>query len=162
MPLTRIEIDARTWDTAARARRTEWLAAIHEMLADWEIRFLEGADSLTVTVTAQGTALELRDFHGDAMASCDVPRSALSVHVTEYIDVVTQIYRVDQGAGSARLEALDMAKKLAHDDAARTLRRLCRPLGADHATCRRLWTLLFALRVDTTKLGGARGHRAVR
>jgi hypothetical protein len=55
-----------------------------------------------------------------------------------------------------------MAKKVTHDDAGRKLQRLCRPLGADHDTCRRLFSLLLALRVDTTRLTGIHGHRPIR
>ena len=91
-----------------------------------------------------------------------MPRAALTQHITEYVDIVRQIARVDEGRGSARVEALDMAKKLAHDSAARTLRRHLKAFETNHETCRRLWTLLLALRVDTTRLTGVRGHRPVR
>ena len=62
----------------------------------------------------------------------------------------------------ARLEALDMAKKVTHDKAGRMIRRLAPDLGLDLETARRLFSLLFSLRVDTTKLLGAHGHRTAR
>ena len=58
-----------------------------------------------------------------------------------------------------RLEALDMAKKLAHDSAARVLMDLCSPLFADHATARCLFSLLVSLHFDTGRM--TRGDRVI-
>jgi uncharacterized protein (UPF0262 family) len=161
--LHEIAIDERTWGDADEARRHEWTSAIRDMLAHAELlSFPADADKLVVTVSEQASTLDLLAANGTTLASAIVSRSAISAHVTEYVDIVRQIDKADHGMGSARLEALDMGKKLAHDDAARTLQKLCAPLGADHETCRRLWTLLLVLRVDTTRLTGVRGHRPVR
>jgi uncharacterized protein (UPF0262 family) len=164
MALSEIRIDPRTWDEADEARRGEWRASIQGILgAGDSASFPEAAVRLDVAVSGQATTLMLFDETGAELGRAVVPKSALTAHVTEYVDIVRQLDRADdEGFTSARLEALDMAKKLAHDDAARTLRRLCRPLGADHDTCRRIWTLLLTLRVDTTRLTGVRGHRPVR
>jgi uncharacterized protein (UPF0262 family) len=162
MRLEEVRIDERTWNDADAARRQEYRVAFQEILADDELSFPPEARQLSVTVGEQAMALELTDASGCAIASAEVPRSALQGHVTEYVDIVRQLERAQRGVAAASIEALDMAKKLAHDDAARTLRRLCRPLGADHDTCRRIWTLLLTLRVDTTRLTGVRGHRPVR
>lgn len=162
MPLEEVRIDARTWDDANEARRHEYRLAIQEMLSATELSLPEEARLLRVTVGEQGTVLELEDAEGNVIGQADVPRSAIQPHVTEYVDIVRQLEKAQSGGGATSVEALDMAKKLAHDDAARTLRRLCRPLSADHDTCRRIWTLLLTLRVDTTRLTGVRGHRPVR
>ncbi len=161
--LSDVVIDERTWADAEEARRAEWTSAIRDMLAHAdELSFAPDAARLLVTVSAQASTLDLVGKGGEPLGSCVVSRSALSSHVTEYVDIVRQIDKAEHGMGSARLEALDMGKKLAHDDAAKTLEKLCEPLGADHETCRRLWTLLLVLRVDTTRLTGVRGHRPVR
>ncbi len=159
--LEEVRIDDRTWEDADEPRRHEYRLAIGEMLGDQSLSFPEEARSLHVTVGQQTTGLELRGADG-SIASVEVPRHAIQQHVTEYVDIVRQLEKAQRFSGSASVEALDMAKKLAHDDAARTLLRICRPLGADHDTCRRIWTLLLALRVDTTRLTGVRGHRPVR
>jgi uncharacterized protein (UPF0262 family) len=157
-----VRIDDRTWKTAEAARREEWLLSIHEILASPALSFPAEAVRLRVELGDQHTTLTLEDAESRTVGQASVAKAALTEHVREYIDIVRQMDRVGEGLGSVRLEALDMAKKLAHDDAARTLRRLLKPLHANHETCRLLWTLLLTLRIDTTRLTGVRGHRPVR
>ncbi|MEM9193059.1 MAG: UPF0262 family protein [Myxococcota bacterium] len=156
-----VSIDTETWEQADPVRRREWQLSIDELGNADDLSFPESASFLDVTVSGATTTLVLRS-EDQELGQVEIPRSALSDHITEYVDIVRQMDRAYEGAGSARLEALDMAKKLAHDDAAKALRKLCKPISADHATCRRLWTLLLTLQVDTTKLMGIRGHRPVR
>lgn len=111
--------------------------------------------------TEQGFSLSLSDENNNVLSTENVPRAALSVHITEYVDIVRQMEQAD-AVGRHRIEALDMAKKLAHDEAAETLVRELASFGFTHATCRRLWTLLLSLRVDMTQLTGIRGHRPIR
>jgi hypothetical protein len=164
MPLTEVRIDDRTWEDADAGRRGEWRASIQGLLSAGDsASFPDAAHRLDVAVSGQATTLTLRDGSGEVLARAAVPKSALTPHVTEYVDIVRQLDRAEEeGFAHSRLEALDMAKKLAHDDAATTLERYCEPLDADHFTCRLLWTLLLTLRVDTTRLTGVRGHRPVR
>jgi uncharacterized protein (UPF0262 family) len=64
---------------------------------------------------------------------------------------------LDEGSHSARLEALDMAKKLAHDKAAKALLGLSGTVIPDHPTARCVFTLLISLHFDTGRM--LRGHR---
>ncbi|MEZ4256267.1 MAG: UPF0262 family protein [Polyangiales bacterium] len=162
MALEKIRIDDGWWNDADELRRREWQIAVKESLADGELKFLPNASRLDIHAASHGYEFALRDSAGETLAAVEVPRDALSKQVQEYVDVVRQMERVDMGYGAARLEALDMAKKLTHDDAGRVLERLCAPLGVDHPTGRRLFTLLFTLRVDTSRLTGFRAHRPVR
>ena len=162
MALEEIRIDDRTWEDADEARRQEYRLAIQEMLEDEELSFPEEAVKLDVTVNEQATVLRLCDAESNEVGCVEVPSHSLKKHITEYVDVVRQLERAMRGGGSTSVEALDMAKKLAHDDAGRTLQRHCRSLGCDHDTARRLWTLILTLRVDTTRLTGVRAHRPVR
>ena len=59
---------------------------------------------------------------------------------------------VSLGDNSPRLEALDIAKRIIHDEAAETLQARCRLLRPSHPTARRLFTLLVTLRHDTANL----------
>lgn len=157
----RIVFDDDLWKRTDPLRRAEWQAIVRDMLADPELRFDVEADTLRVAVDGSTTRLTLsRD---DApVATAAIPAADTRDVIESYIDVVRQIEKADQGLGSARIEALDMAKKLVHDDGARALVGHCATVGADHVTCRHLFTLLVALRVDTTPLAGLRGHRRVR
>ena len=160
--LEHIAIDPRTWEGGSDARRLEWEAAIREVLSPGEAVLRDDVVSLGITLGEQGVVLEGRDAEGRTVATVEIPHDALADRIAEYVDIVRQIAKADAHGGVARLEALDMAKKATHDLAGRLLVRLCRPLGLDHPTARRLFTLLLALKVDTTRLVGVHGHRRVR
>ena len=51
-----------------------------------------------------------------------------------------------------------MAKKVVHDRATGILSRTIGSIATDEATLRRLFSLIYALRVDTTKSLHAHGH----
>lgn len=162
MGLSEVRIDDRTWAEADEARRLEWVGCIGELLEPGRAVMRNDAHRLDLTVTEQGTLIDLLDEEGRRLAHVQVPRDALADLIAEYVDVVRQLARQEGPGGLARMEALDMAKKVVHDKAGRVVRRHCRELGIDHDTARRLFTLLLSLRVDTTRLVGVHGHRSVK
>ncbi len=162
MTLAQIHIDAHTLEEAPPARRLEWEANVRELLDPTELVAREDASTLHVTVTQEGYLLELDGEDGARLATVEIANDELADVVREYVDVVRQMASTEGAAGLTRLEALDMAKKVTHDRAGRMLKRRCKDLGIDHATARRLFTLLLSLRVDTTRLDGVHGHRRVR
>jgi uncharacterized protein (UPF0262 family) len=158
MPLEAVVIDEQALQRGSEAQRIEWEANVRELLSKAGST-IEGAKTLHLSVTEQGFAL---DFRGDGereMGVVTIPHELLSEHVTDYIDIVRQMAGA---AGVNQLEALDMAKKVTHDRAGRTLKRQLRGFGFDLESSRRLFTLLLSLRVDTTRLVGIHGHRTVR
>lgn len=162
MPLADIEIDAQTWEAAPQVRRLEWEANIREVLDPDGLVIREDARTLRVTMTQQEFLLELEGEAGAPLATVSITHDELAEVIREYVDVVRQIANTDGPGGLTRVETLDMAKKVTHDRAGRILKRHCKELGIDHATARRLFTLLLSLRVDTTRLVGVHGHRRVR
>jgi uncharacterized protein (UPF0262 family) len=158
MPLTAIVIDDRTLERGSQAQHAEWEANIRELLAKVRGNFEVDA-TLQVSVTEQGFVLELQGGSGATLGTVVIPHELLSEHITEYVDIVRQIDRVE---GVNQMEALDMAKKVTHDRAGRVLKRELRQFGLDLETARRLFTLLLSLRVDTTRLTGIHGHRTIR
>lgn len=157
MPLDDIRLDESLWQGAPETRRAEWRLAIEEVLEENDLSLPPGAGVLHIAVTPAETLLVFAASRERAQGlTLALPRAALAPHLTGYVDVCRQM----ADAGSARLEALDMAKKLAHDAAARALVPFLEPLAPDHATCRRLFTLLLTVHVDTTKLAPYHlGHR---
>ena len=162
MSLREVVIDERTRAEGSPARQIEWDAAIRELLDPSVLVVREDAHRLAITVTQQRIVLLLTAADGASLGEIEVPHDRLAKNVQEYIDIVRQLAREDGAGGLARLEALDMAKKVTHDQAARVLERLCRPFAFDHETSRRLFTLLLTLRVDTTRLVGVHSHRRIR
>ena len=153
-------LDERTWEGGSEARKLEWQAALRELADPLEGRFDVELKALKVTMSQQGFQLGGTLRSGDTL-SIDIPHDQLENLIHEYIDTVREIARADQSGGVLRLEALDMAKKVTHDKAGRFLERRCRPLGIDHPTARRMFTLLLAMRIDTTRLVGVHGHRRI-
>ena len=77
----------------------------------------------------------------------------------EYLAIIKRMHLEDQNDRSARMHALDMAKKVVHDAGAKTLENALPRMAQDHETYRRLFTLMLALLVDVTKLPGTQPHR---
>ena len=136
----------------------EWEVTILELLDPLELVMREDADALSIRLSEQATELQLRDKDAQLLATVTVPHDVLNDFIAEYVDTVRQMARGDR-VGLARLEALDMAKKVVHDKAGRRLKQQLRPFQIDHPTARRFFTLLLCLRVDTTRLTGVHGHR---
>lgn len=162
MSLRDIEIDIETFRGADETRQIEWEANIGELLEPGHAVLVPEADVLAIQHTEQHFELTLKDAHGDTVARVTVPHHTLRDGVREYVDIMRQLGGLDQeGGGVERLEALDMAKKATHDKLARVLKRELRPMGVDHDTARRIFTLLLSIRVDTTRLHGVHGHRKI-
>jgi uncharacterized protein (UPF0262 family) len=159
VPLDDIRLGEALWQRGPETRRAEWRLAMQELLEEHELTLPPGASVLHV-VPGPG---EIRLVFAASPERAEglavtLPHEALAPHFAGYVDVCRQMG--DAGAASARLEALDMAKKLAHDAAARALAALLEPFAPDHATCRRLFTLLLTVHVDTTRLAPYHlGHR---
>lgn len=158
MPLRSVSIDERTLQRGSEAQHTEWEANIRELLSDAQ-NGLDEVAALQVTMTEQHFELVFRAADGDELGTVSIPHELLSEHITEYVDIVRQI---DGADGVNQMEALDMAKKVTHDRAGRLLKRELRRFELDLQACRRLFTLLLSLRVDTTRLVGIHGHRPIR
>lgn len=161
--LRQIEIDDRMWSEASTERRYEWRGCINALLEPSILVIRSDVERLVVRLTEQTAQIDAFGAAGEPIAKVVIPHEALADHMTEYVDIVRQLAKEDApGGGLARLEALDMAKKVAHDAAGRTVRRHCKELEIDLPTARRLFSLLFALKVDTTRLHGAHGHRRIK
>jgi uncharacterized protein (UPF0262 family) len=151
MPLADIRIDDATWDAASKARRAEWRQALGELLEEHHVEAPEPLH-LLITVERGFVVIDARTEAGAPFARIQLPFERLSPHFKEYFDICRDMGKLSESQHSPRLEALDIAKRLAHDEAAEMLCELCKPLQPDHATCRRLFTLLVTLHFDTTRL----------
>jgi uncharacterized protein (UPF0262 family) len=157
--LIQIRIDEPTWRRTASPRRREWQQLIADMIdrrpPDENPHF-----GMVVTPNAQAdTVLEFHDLDGNKGGERNLPFEALAPHFREYCEICRRMSALEEGPLSARLQALDMGKKVAHDSAARTLSRLCAPELTDFATTRCFFSLLVSLHFDTALI--ARGHRVI-
>ena len=162
MPLSKVIIDEQTFSEATQDRHLEWDLNIREFLNPATLVFDEEAHYLKVTMNEQRFMLEAHDTAERLLSSYVLPHRLLSEQVQEYVDVVRQISNAQSSGMQHRVDALDMAKKVTHDRTGRILKRELKRFRLNLATARRLFTLLLAIRIDTTRLTGIYGHRRVR
>lgn len=156
-----ILIDDVTWGCATRVRRQEWRLTIAELVEEGRFELDEapaksfGPAPLRayVTVHKTGVAVALHDERGHQVERCEVTARELAPLLSEYMKIVRDMGSSGRSLNSPQLEALDIAKRLTHDDGADLLQRHFHDVRPDHATARRLFTLLVVLTHDTTKLG---------
>jgi uncharacterized protein (UPF0262 family) len=154
-----IRIHVPTWSAAPAERRRERSLLIAELLEKHPPDEGHGLRLVITPIEGKGTSLGFEGLDGGPSSEIRLAPEVLEPHYREYCDICHRMWMLDEGSHSARLEALDMAKKVAHDRAARVLTQICAPLFADHATARCLFSLLVSLHFDTTLM--TRGHRVI-
>lgn len=145
-----IRIDEELWKKGHDLRKREWRVLIDDLSRDdslWPSR-----KGHTLVLGVDDKAIRLRFL--DPEETFEVPRAELSRELSEYLAVMERL--ADEGLTSARAEALDMAKRVVHDAAAKRLGTLLPGLSAQLETRRRFFTLVVSLVADTT--GKPRGH----
>jgi uncharacterized protein (UPF0262 family) len=157
--LVDIRIHEPIWSAATTERRREWLLLIAELLERHPPDEGEGLRLIITPLETKSTTLGFERIDGQATSEISLPSDVLHPHFREYCEICQRMWMIDEGSHSARVEALDMGKKVAHDRAARTLVHLCSPQFSDHATARCLFSLLVSLHFDTARM--MRGHRLV-
>jgi uncharacterized protein (UPF0262 family) len=173
--LAELRIDEATWSAGSPERRHEWRLAASEVVQEGvfelsqavaaggklkgELSILGGEGDggrvrFEISVEDEG---EHAGHHVEARPARAIARDELLLEqiqplADEYMRVCMEMGKLGEGAGSPKLEALDIAKRLVHDEAGETVRTLLSGFRPDHATARRLFTLLVTLLYDTTRL----------
>lgn len=153
--LAEIVIDDATWTGASEARRREWRAVLDDLLAEHHFEAdLPDALRLFVTSLPGRVLVDARRANAadESALREEIALADIEGHLREYLRICSEMGELDEGGGSPRLEVMDMAKRLVHDDAGKAVQRLFRSLRPDHATARRLFTLILTLHIDTTRL----------
>jgi uncharacterized protein (UPF0262 family) len=149
--LVEVRIDDSVWKGADDERRREWRLLIDELI---EHHPSDGAHQVRLSILwgTDETILSLERVDGTSASQVALPDDLLGPHFRAYLEVCRQMQMLDEGSHSARLEALDMGKKVTHDRAARSILDRCGAIVPDHATARRLFSLLTSLKFDTSRL----------
>jgi uncharacterized protein (UPF0262 family) len=153
--LTELLIDDATWSAGSTLRRREWRSAIDELLHEGRFALPDGDARAMVTLAPTQVLFEVRGSDGHVVTQQALPLATLRPLMAEYMEVISEMSKLKLSANSPRLEALDIAKRLTHDEAGETVVTLLGALKPDHGTGRRFFTLLVTLLHDTTKLGSA-------
>jgi uncharacterized protein (UPF0262 family) len=151
--LSELRIDEQTWSAGTSERRREWRLAIAEVVEEgvFAVDGARGALRARVALEPPGVVWTVESGDG-TVARGELSVDELRPHMTEYMQICEEMGKIGVGANSPKLEALDIAKRLTHDEAGETVRALLRVMQPDHPTARRIFTLLVTLFYDTTKL----------
>jgi uncharacterized protein (UPF0262 family) len=151
--LEELRIDDLTWAKGSTARRHEWRLAIAEVVQEGRFELPDGAAAPSTALLRVGAdELALEAGGGEAAVAYRLPLAELRPLMAEYMQICEEMGRLSVGAKSPRLEALDIAKRLTHDEAGELVRSALAEMRPDLATARRLFTLLVTLFYDTTRL----------
>lgn len=150
-------VDDVTWRVATRTRRAEWQQAIGELIEEGELEAPPGTEELSplriyVTVLADRIDALFHDRRGAEVGRLSLPRPIIAPVFREYMTLLTSIGAQGAEGYSPQVEALDIARRLLHNDAADLLIRHADQVIPSHKTARRLFTLFVLLTHDTTKL----------
>jgi uncharacterized protein (UPF0262 family) len=165
-PLSDVLIDEMTWRCAPRPRRAEWQQAIADLIEEGTFFFDKSAEPQVMPPAAlhgrvelqpDGVRLLLYAANGTEVGRMELKHSVLAPLLREYVQKLSAFDGgLDSVGGDAeQFEAMDIARRLIHDDAAELLQRSCVGARPDHKTARRLFTLLVLLMHDPEKLSPA-------
>ncbi len=156
--ITKVRIDDAVWDAAEQARRHDWRVSIADLVEAGGLG-KDGDALLHITPAQNAILLATFDEHGLPRDLLEVNHAALREHIEEYLAIIRRIESGETNDSSSVMHTLDMAKKVVHDDGAKTLAEALPNLARDHEGYRRLFSLILSLVVDVTKLPGAKAHR---
>jgi uncharacterized protein (UPF0262 family) len=154
-----IMVDEVTWRYATRPRRAEWQAAIEELVARAAFA-VEGQAPQTgqcglhgqVVVEPGAIAVTLRDDAGAEVGRLQLDRPVIAPVLREYLRILRAIEGSELSETSPHFEALDIARRLIHDDAAQLVQRSFSGARPDQETARQLFSLMVLLTHDTSRL----------
>lgn len=152
--LTDVLVDDVTWRCATRARRAEWTLAISELVEEAVLRTSAAVDALRAYFLIESSAVSVSfvDARGVEVGRLAVNRLTIAPVFREYMKILRSLSQGDLAEVSPHYEALDIARRLVHDDAAELLQRHSAAVYPDQPTARRMFTLLVLLTHDTSKL----------
>ena len=144
-----ITLDERTVLRRSPAIEHEREAAIADLLKDNRFAPLSGRAgpfNLNLAIAENRLAMEV---HAPSEGTSETIVLALAPFrriVKDYFLVCESYYRAIRGHGLAQVEAIDVGRRSLHDEGSRLLiERLADKVAIDHATARRLFTLICVL-----------------
>lgn len=144
-----VSLDERTIVRRSPEVEHERAAAIFDLLDDNRFR-LEGADGpyrLHLAVEENRLLLDIADAEDQPLDRVTVPLVSLRGTIRDYFLICDSYYAaIRRSASLTQIEAIDMGRRGLHDDGSSRLAELLADrVRVDHATARRLFTLVCVL-----------------
>ncbi|RYZ57126.1 MAG: hypothetical protein EOP08_17575 [Proteobacteria bacterium] len=156
--IAEFRFDETTWKGARDMQRAEWKLLLEELIDDGDFDEALAGRYLLATATAGAVLFEALDEEGVVVQAVRLELSALAEPIREYASIIRRLHVSEESYNTASFRALDMAKKVVHDRAADILSRAIGTISTEPATLRRIFSIVFSLRVDTSKLPWAHRH----
>jgi uncharacterized protein (UPF0262 family) len=134
--------------TARPDQRREWEDALLEVRSTKGLRLRAeglGGEALQMQIRSRpwGFELKVRDPSGKVVQDLALRSSELQSSIDEYLEIVERMAPDAADFARARIETLDIAKRLVHDQSAQRIRRLLsESVMLDLEAARRLFSLL--------------------
>jgi uncharacterized protein (UPF0262 family) len=152
-------LDEATWASATEMRKLDWKVLLGELVEHGEFAESLAGRYLLATPSEEHVTIEALDDDGAVVHDERVAWGALKGLIAEYVAIIDQLDGGGQHRDNEWFATLDMGKKVVHDRAAAALLKNGIGASSEKGTLRRLFSLLFALRVDTSRMRHAKGHR---
>ncbi len=151
-----LRVDEATWASGSAGRKAEWRLAIVELVQEgyWKQLAADAEFVALLTLAPRSAQLLVDGADGVRHSQSALPVGELWSLMEEYMRICEEMSRLTVGATSPRLEALDIAKRITHDEAGEIIVAALAQVGPDHPTARRVFPLLVKLYFDTTRIGG--------
>lgn len=107
-----------------------------------------GPYDLILRVLGRQLFFDIFDESGEAIGSLPLPLTPFRKTIKDYFTICESYYEAIRSASPAQIEAIDMGRRGLHNEGSDKLRDLLTGrIGIDHATSRRLFTLICALHI---------------
>jgi uncharacterized protein (UPF0262 family) len=107
-----------------------------------------GPYTLTLSIAENRLELLIHGDNGQSVGTVRVPLVSFRKIIKDYFTVCESYYQAIRIASPSQIEAIDMGRRGLHDEGSDRLRnQLAGRVEIDHATARRLFTLLCALHI---------------
>jgi uncharacterized protein (UPF0262 family) len=144
-----ITLDERTVVRRSAAIEHERAVAISDLLKDNRFAPLSGREGpfdVHLAVAENRLAMAIRSTGDGAGEAIVLPLAPFRRIVKDYFLVCESYYDAIRGKRLAQVEAIDVGRRSLHDEgAALLIERLADKVAIDHATARRLFTLICVL-----------------
>ncbi|MFX4221133.1 MAG: UPF0262 family protein [Thalassobaculum sp.] len=149
--IVHISLDERTVIRRSAEVEQERAIAVYDLLEDNRFRPRDGGQGpyhLRLSIEENRLIFDVRD-------TADTPRTQISLHlapfrrvVKDYFQICESYYDAIKRLTPSQIEAIDMGRRGLHNEGSQMLRdRLEGRIALDHATSRRLFTLLCVLHI---------------
>ncbi|MGF1550753.1 MAG: UPF0262 family protein [Sphingomonadaceae bacterium] len=145
-----VDLDERSILRRREDIERERRVAIFDLLEDNHFKPLghKGPFRVLLRVEEDRLAIDLRDEEGAELDTIRVPLQSFRTAIRDYFTICESYFKALGSASPHAIEPIDMARRALHNEAAEQLvEELEGKIDLDHATARRLFTLICVLHV---------------